>query len=273
MKIEPPVVHPAPLPLFNAPFVTLLDKEVRRFLKVIVQTIVTPLVTAGLYLIIFGAGIGHNMKIGSGDAAVAYIDYLVPGLAMMGALSHAFNNSASSFMISKFQNNLVDILVTPLTDLGIAFAYSLASTLRGLMVGVLTWAVTLPFGGRFPAEPVTVLAILVFGSMAFAFLGVAAGVIAKRFDDIARISTFVILPLTYLGAVFIPITRYPESIQPFARLNPLLYCIDGLRIGFLGRGDVSDVTLISSGVVIALSLAITIFVSLVALRRSTAIRN
>jgi ABC-2 type transport system permease protein len=109
--------------------------------------------------------------------------------------------------------------------------------------------------------------------MSFAFLGVAAGVWAKRFDDIARVSTFVILPLTYLGAVFIPITKYPEAIQPFARLNPLLYCIDGLRIGFLGRDDVSDVTLISSGVVIALSLAITISISLVALRRSTAIRN
>lgn len=268
MKILPPAVHTHPLPLFSTPFRTLFRKEVRRFLNVIVQTVVTPLVTAGLYLTIFVGGLGRQL-----DAAfhgVSYLHYLAPGLVMMGALNQSFNNAASSFMISKFQNNLVDVLVTPLTDLEIACAYGFASVIRGTMVGLLTWLVTLPFGGPIPVDPLLAVLVLSAGSMAFAFLGVTVGVYARRFDDIVRISTFVILPLTYLGAVFIPIARYPAWARPLAELNPLLYSIDGLRLAVLGK---SGITARSSLLVIAVSLAVATSLSLYALRHAKAIRN
>ncbi|MFQ5506318.1 MAG: ABC transporter permease [Planctomycetota bacterium] len=262
-----PESHSRPLRLFSSPFFTLLEKETRRFLTVIVQTVVTPLVTAGLYLTIFVGGLGRELD---GLQGVSYLDFLLPGLAMMGALNHSFNNAASSFMISKFQNNLVDVLVTPLTDLEITCAYAIASVLRGMLVGILTWIVTLPFGGRVPEHPMLALTILCFGSGVFAFLGVGAGVVATKFDDIARVSTFVILPFTYLGGVFIPVFKYPASVRPFAYLNPLLYSIDGLRIAYLGK---SDVDLMTAAIVIALSLGCTVTFSLLALRFAKAIRN
>lgn len=267
MKTPAPTIHERALPRFSTPFRTLFSKEVRRFMTVIVQTIVTPLVTAGLYLTIFAGGLGRRLD---GFHGVSYLDYLVPGLVMMGALNQSFNNAASSFMISKFQNNLVDVLVTPLTDLEIACAYGFSSALRGALVGVLTWAATLPFGGPLPERPLLALVLLVGGALVFAFLGVATGVLADKFDDIARISTFVILPFTYLGGVFIPVTFYPDAIAPWAMLNPLLYAIDGLRLAMIGR---SDVTLPASLAVVAVSLAITVSFSLIALRRSTSIRN
>ena len=268
MTMPAPIVHSSHMRRFTRPFWTLFSKEIARFMTVVVQTIVTPLVTAGLYLTIFVGGLGSRLT--GIMEGVSYMDYLVPGLVMMGAINHSFNNAASSFMISKFQNNLVDILIAPLTDLEIACAYAFSSVVRGLLVGVLTWLVTLPFGGPVPNHPGLAILVLASGSLVFAFLGVAAGVYGNKFDDIARISTFIILPLTYLGAVFIPIARYPSAVQTVAAANPLLYAIDGLRLTFLSRSGVSPLTVF---VVIALCLLTTLVLALVALRYSKAIRN
>ncbi|HHI79519.1 MAG TPA: hypothetical protein ENK02_06030 [Planctomycetes bacterium] len=256
------------LPLFGFPFWTLVRREIMRFMIVVVQTVVTPLVTAGLYLVIFVGGLGDRLH--DVQEGVSYMQYLVPGLAMMGAMQHAFNNSASTILISKFQNNLVDLLVSPLTDLEIALAYSFASVTRGALVGILTWAVTLPFGGPIPAHPFLALFLLCMSCLGFSLLGVTAGVFATKFDDVARISTFIILPFTYLGAVFIPVARYPDWIEPAAFWNPLLYCIDGLRLAFLGR---SEVSLSSSLSVILGSVVVTALLSMYAWKRSTSIRT
>ena len=268
MTIPTPVVHASAMPRFSRPFMTLLGKEVARFMTVVVQTIITPLVTAGLYLTIFVGGLGGRLE--GIMEGVSYMDYLVPGLVMMGAINHSFNNAASSFMISKFQNNLIDVLVTPLTDLEIACAYGFASVGRGVLVGVLTWLVAVPFGGPIPEHPALALLVLAVGSLVFAFLGVSAGVYGSKFDDIARISTFIILPLTYLGGVFIPITSYPDAVQGVAAINPLLYAIDGLHLTFLSRSNVGPLAVT---VVITLSLLTTLCLALVALRYSKAIRN
>ena len=267
-KAGTPHVHERAMPRFGRGFWTLFSKETTRFLRVLVQTVVTPLVTAGLYLTVFVGGLGRELD--GLFHGVSYLHYLVPGLAMMGALNHAFNNAASSIMISKFQNNLVDLLVTPLTDFEIACAYALASVIRGLLVGVLTWAVTLPFGGPIPEYPLAALGVMVFGAMIFAFLGVGAGVYGNKFDDLARITTFVILPFTYLGAVFIPISKYPSFAYDIAQLNPLLYLIDGLRHAFLGQSGVSPWL---TALVLALALAITVSFALIALRKAKSIRN
>ena len=263
-----PIAHEEPMPRFGRGFWTLFSKETTRFLRVLVQTVVTPLVTAGLYLTVFVGGLGRELD--GLFHGVSYLHYLVPGLAMMGALNHAFNNAASSFMISKFQNNLVDLLVTPLTDLEIAFAYAFASVIRGSLVGVLTWSVTLPFGGPVPEHPLAAVGVMVLGAMIFAFLGVGAGVYANKFDDLARITTFVILPFTYLGAVFIPISKYPPFAYEIAQFNPLLYLIDGLRHAVLGQSGVSPWL---TALVLTSALAITLSFSLLALRKASSIRN
>ncbi len=257
-----------PMPLFGRGFRTLLAREIRRFLVVAVQTVVTPLVTAGLYLTIFVGGLGDRLE-GVQEGAT-YLAYLVPGLVMMGALNQSFMNATSTILISKFQNNLVDVLVTPLTDVEIVAAYAFASAARGVLVGVLTWLVTLPFGGPVPVSPFLAALFLGAGTMIFALLGVGAGILAYKFDDIARISTFVILPLTYLGGVFLPISKYPEAVRPWAHLNPLLYCIDGQRLAFLGASEVGMGTSIE---VIGLALLITGCFALASLKLSSAVRN
>jgi len=244
----------------SVPFRTLLRREIWRFLSVPTQTLFAPLVSSLLYMLIFGVSLGDRLAV----HGVRYADFLVPGLVMLGILNHAFQNSASSIMISKFEGNIVEILVAPISYRELATAYMLGGLVRGLLVGAATWAACFPFSGLLPRHPAFALVVSVLSGATFALAGVLAAIWADRFEGISAVSTFGILPLTYLGGVFHSLEALPPFWQAVSRFNPMLYMVDGLRYGFLGRSDVSP--LASLGLNAA--LAVLLYLSVLAVLRS-----
>jgi ABC-2 type transport system permease protein len=229
--------------LASVPFRTLLRREVERFMSVPTQTVFTPLISALLYLLIFGVSLGNRISFHD----LPYTAFLIPGLVMMGVLNHSFQNTASSIMISKFEGNIVEILVAPISYLEMTFAYTLGGVVRGSIVGLATWLVSLPFQLALPRRPFFALAMALLASATFSLLGILAAIWADRFDGISAVSTFVILPLTYLGGVFYSQEILPPFWRSIAHFNPMLYMVDGLRFGFFGVSDVNP----------ALSLTVT----------------
>lgn len=215
-------------------FRTLLAKEIRRFLSVWVQTIFTPVVTTGLYLVIFGVSLGKQINLGTG---VSYLAFIVPGLIMMGIVNNAAQNTSSSIFISKINNVLIDVLVSPLSHLEIALAYTLGGVIRALMVGLITWFISFPFEIILPQHPLFVATIALATATFFSALGALIAIFADRFDHIGAFNTFILLPLIYLGGVFYSIHVLPPFWQMVSRVNPIFYMIDGFRYGFLGRAD------------------------------------
>ncbi len=241
----------------SVPFQTLLRREVTRFLSVPTQTVFTPLVSALLYMLIFGLSLGDRLAF----HGVRYTEFLVPGLVMLGVLNHAFQNAASSIMISKFEGNIVELLVAPISYLEMTLAYMLGGVARGLIVGTATWAACLPFSGAVPRNPLFALAVTLSAASTFALLGLLAAIWADRFEGISAVSTFVILPLTYLGGVFYSMDVLPPFWRAVARFNPMLYMVDGLRYGFLGVSDVHPVAslFVDAGLAAALfGVAVTV---------------
>lgn len=223
------------------PFWFLLKRECHRFNKVMVQTVVTPLVNSSLYLLIFGVSLGSQMK----TEAINYLGFLIPGLMMMGLMNNAFQNSSSSIVSSKFTGDLEDLAVVPLTLSQIIFAMSLASVLRGVLVALITLVAGELFYFVKYSEwltiqnPLWTLYFLFIGGMVFGLLGLIAAFWAKTFDQLSAISAFIILPLTYLGGVFLSIEHLHPFWQNVTKLNPLFYFINGLRYSVIGSSDVS----------------------------------
>lgn len=223
------------------PFVTVLEREIRRFMKVIVQTIFTPLINSALYLMIFGLSLGQHIKISD---SVTYLMFLIPGLVMMGCLNNAFANSSSSIITAKFGGDLEDFRISPISHSQIVWAMSIGGVIRGFTVAVLTWFVGTVFtrfssGQWMPIEhPGVLFVFLMLGGLAFAKLGICVAFWARTFDQLSAVTGFILLPLIYLGGVFFSL----ESLHPFwqrvAELNPLLYLINGVRYGMLGIADV-----------------------------------
>lgn len=221
-------------------FRALLGKEVLRFWKVALQTIVAPVVTTLLYLLIFSHVLDEHVRVY--DGRVAYTAFLVPGLIMMSMLQNAFANSSSSLIQSKMMRNLIFILLPPITSLEIYLAYVLGAVLRGLAVGFGVWLVTLPFvpwHALVPDHPLWNVAFAVFGSSAMGTLGLIAGIWSEKFDHLAVFQNFFIMPLTFLSGVFYSIHSLPVFWQTVSHLNPFFYMIDGFRYGFFGAADVS----------------------------------
>ncbi len=244
----------------SVPFRTLLGREVERFLSVPTQTVFTPLVSATLYLVIFGVSLGSRISF----HGLPYLAFLVPGLVMMGILNHSVQNTASSIMISKFEGNIVEILVAPISYLEMTFAYALGGVIRGGIVGLATWAVSLCFTRVAPVHPGWAALMALLAASTFSLLGIVAGIWADRFDGISAVSTFVILPLTYLGGVFYSIAILPPFWRSVARFNPMLYMVDGLRYGFFGVSDVPALTSLA----VTASLAALLFAATVLAFRS-----
>ena len=214
---------------------TLFYKEVLRFWKVGFQTVAAPVMTAILYLLIFGHVLEDHVKV----HGASYTAFLLPGLIMMSVLQNAFANSSSSLIQSKIMGNLVFILLTPLSHRAWFFAYVASSMVRGLVVGAgvllcTFWAADLVF-----AEPVWIIAFALLGSGLLGSLGVIAGLWAEKFDQMAAFQNFVIVPMTFLSGVFYSIHSLPPFWQQLSRFNPFFYMIDGFRHGFFGQGDVS----------------------------------
>ena len=215
---------------------TLFYKEVLRFLKVLLQTLLAPVITALLYLLVFGQALAGRVDVFPG---VGYIEFLVPGLIMMSMVQNSFANASSSLIQSKITGNLVFILLTPLSHLEFFAAFVAAAVLRGLLVGLGVFLATLPFIDLPIAHPGLLLLFTVFGAAVPAILGVIAGVWAVKFDQLAGFQNFVIMPLSFLSGVFYSIHGLPEFWRAVSHLNPFFYAIDGFRYGFFGAGDVS----------------------------------
>ena len=215
---------------------TLFYKEVLRFTKVLLQTVAAPVVTALLYLLVFGHALAGRVDVFPG---VSYVAFLVPGLVMMSVIQNAFANGSSSLIQSKVTGNLVFILLTPLSHLEFFVAFVAAALLRGLLVGVGVYLVALPFIELPLAHPWWLLAFAVLGAAVPAVLGVIAGIWAIKFDQLAGFQNFVILPLSFLSGVFYSIQGLPPFWRTLSQFNPFFYAIDGFRYGFFGVGDTS----------------------------------
>jgi ABC-2 type transport system permease protein len=233
------------------PFVTLLQKEVRRFWRVASQTLLTPIITASLYLFVFGATLGERISVLPG---FSYAQFVIPGLILMGVINNSFANTSSSLFMSRYLGNIVDLLVTPVTPTQFIFAYTLAAMLRGFLVGVAVWAISLFFAELPWPNPLAALVMAALASFLFAQFGLIAAIYANNFDSLSMYSNFLLLPLIYLGGVFYPISILPPVWAGLSHLNPLFYLIDGFRHAILGVGDLSLATAFGVGVLLAFGL-------------------
>jgi len=214
----------------------LFRKEVLRFWKVAFQTVAAPVLTAMLYLLIFGHVMDGTAKALPG---VAYTSFLIPGLVMMSVLQNAFANSSSSLIQSKITGNLVFLLVTPLSHWAWFLAYVGASVVRGVAVGSGVLLVTLWFAPLHAAEPWWIVVFALLGAGMLGSLGLIAGLWAEKFDQMAAFQNFIIMPMTFLSGVFYSVGSLPPLWLGVSHLNPFFYIIDGFRHGFFGVSDVS----------------------------------
>jgi len=217
-------------------FPTLLRKEVSRFWKVSFQTVAAPVLTTLLYLLVFGHALAAHVQAFPG---VSYVEFLVPGLAMMAVLQNAFANSSSSIIQSKITGNMVFILLPPLSPAEFFGAYLLASMVRGLVVGLgvlaaTLWLVPLPM-----KEPLWAIAFALVGSGLLGTMGIIAGLWSEKFDQLAAFQNFLVLPLTFLAGAFYSVHTLPPFWQAISRLNPFFYAVDGFRYGFFAQSDVA----------------------------------
>jgi ABC-2 type transport system permease protein len=215
---------------------TLLYKEVLRFWKVSFQTVAAPVLTAVLYMLIFGHVLQGQVTVYD---KVSYTAFLVPGLVMMSVLQNAFANSSSSLIQSKIMGSLVFVLLTPLSHWSWFFAYVGSSVARGLAVGLGVFVVTVWFGQPGFVAPAWILVFAVLGAGILGALGIVAGLWAEKFDQMAAFQNFIIMPMTFLSGVFYSIHSLPAFWQGVSHLNPFFYMIDGFRYGFFGVSDVS----------------------------------
>ena len=213
---------------------TLFAKEVWRFMKVFVQTILTPVVTALLYLLVFGQALEGNVQVYEG---VSYSAFLIPGLMMMSIIQNAFANTSSSLIQSKMMGNLVFVLLSPISSLEFFIAFTAAAVVRGVLVALAVYLVAIVFIDLPLAAPWAIVVFAVLGSATLGVLGLIAGVWAEKFDQLAGFQNFFILPLSFLSGVFYSIHSLPGMWQTVSQFNPFFYLIDGFRFGFFGQSD------------------------------------
>jgi len=230
--------------MMSTGFRTLVYKETLRFYKVATQTIAAPILTAMLYLLIFGHVLEGRVQVYPG---VTYTAFLIPGLVMMSVLQNAFANSSSSLIQSKITGNLVFVLLTPLSHWEMFSAYVLAAMVRGITVGLGVFIVTAWFAHLSFEAPVWIAVFALLGAAILGTMGLIAGIWAEKFDQLAAFQNFLIMPLTFLSGVFYSIHSLPSFWLTVSHLNPFFYMIDGFRYGFFGQSDVNP--FISLGIV------------------------
>ncbi|MBD3610787.1 MAG: ABC transporter permease [Gammaproteobacteria bacterium] len=249
-------------------FKTILIKEMLRFLRIWVQTILPPAITTGLYFIIFGNLIGE--RIGDMDG-IRYIDFIIPGLIMMTVITNSYANVVSSFYGVKFQRSVEEMLVSPMPNYLSLLGLTDGGVARGLIVGIVVTLISFLFSSEIGfAHPVLTLVIVILTAILFSLAGFINAVYAQSFDDISIIPTFVLTPLTYLGGVFYSISLLPEFWQTASLANPVLYMVNAFRYGILGISDIN----IGTALLIILGFIIALFsFSLSLLNRGIGIRN
>ncbi len=230
-------------------FFTIVRKEIRRFMRIWVQTIVPPAVSACLYMLIFGGLIGSRISDMDG---FRYMDYIVPGLIMMAIIINSYTNVSSSFFAAKMQHFIEELLVAPVSNVTILAGFVIGGVARGLTVGLLVSFVALFFSDIVPVNLFITFSMAVLTSTMFALAGLINAVFAKSFDDISIVPNFVLTPLTYLGGVFYSISLLPQPWQTLSAFNPVLYMVNGFRYGILGASDIP--VMHSFGVVLVFNL-------------------
>ena len=217
-------------------FSTLLQKEVRRFMKVAGQTVTSPVITSVLYLVVFGQVLGDRVEVYAG---VSYLAFLIPGLIMMSVIQNSFANTSSSITQSKINGNLVFLLLAPLSVFEIFAAFVLAAVLRGCLVALCLYAMGWVFVPLPIAQPLYLLAMLFLASSCLAALGMIAGILAEKFEHLAAFQNYFIMPFSFLSGVFYSIESLPPLWAKISHFNPFFYMIDGFRQGFFGVSDTS----------------------------------
>tara|TARA_B100001113_G_C21074010_1_gene606814 strand:- start:467 stop:1258 length:792 start_codon:yes stop_codon:yes gene_type:complete len=218
---------------------TLASKEIRRFLRIWVQTLVPPAITMSLYFVIFGSLIGPNIKPEVTDG-FAYVQYMIPGLIMMSVITNSYANVVSSFYAVKFQKSIEELLISPMPNWTILLGFIIGGVCRGVLVGIIVFCVSLFFYPDFEiANPMLTISVLLLTSILFSLMGFINAIFADSFDDISVIPTFVLTPLIYLGGVFYSINMLTPTLQSISKANPMLYVVNTFREGMLGVSDVS----------------------------------
>ena len=246
---------------------TIVRKEIVRFTRIWVQTLLPPIITMSLYFIIFGTLIGS--RIGEMDG-FSYMEFVVPGLIMMSIITNSYSNVVSSFFGVKFQRSIEEVLVSPTPDYIILLGYVLGGVTRGLLVGFIVTFVSLLFTDLQIHNFLVTIGIVVLTSIVFALAGFFNAIFARNFDDISIIPTFVLTPLTYLGGVFYSISLLSEFWQAVSKLNPILYMVNAFRYGILG---VSDIDVVSAFIGVFVFIVVLTFICLYLLAKGTRLRS
>ncbi len=213
---------------------TLAEREVKRFWVVHTQTLVAPMVTAALFLLIFSIAIGPRR----GDVmGVPFMSFIAPGIMMMTVIQNAFANTSSSIVISKVQGNIVDTLMPPLSGFEILLGYLVGAIARGVLVALGIGVGLMLVLGLVPVHPLVALGFVVLGAAFLGGLGIVAGVFAEKFDQMAAITNFVVTPLAFLSGTFYSVEALPPVLYAISHVNPVFYLIDGVRYGMIGVSD------------------------------------
>lgn len=246
---------------------TMVHREVQRIVRIWIQTILPPVITMSLYFIIFGNLIGS--RIGNMDG-LRYIDYIVPGLIMMSIITNSYANVVSSFFGSKFQKNIEEMLVAPMSYSVILWGFLSGGIFRGLVVGLIVTFVASWFTDITLVHPWITFVIAFLTATLFSIAGILNAIFARKFDDVSIVPTFVLTPLTYLGGIFYTIDLLPEFWQKITHINPIFYMINAFRYGMLGVSDVNITT--SIGVIFVFIVAFY-FLAYYLLAKGVGIRN
>ena len=217
-------------------FFTIIRKEIRRFLRIWMQTLLPPAITMSLYFIIFGTLIGSRIGEMGG---FSYMQFVVPGLIMMSVITNSYSNVVSSFFAAKFQRFVEEILVSPMSNNTVLWGYVLGGVARGLLVGLIVTLLSLFFTKMHIHHLWVTVGIVLMTSVMFSLAGFINAVYANNFDDVSIVPVFVLTPLTYLGGVFYSVDLLPDFWAGVSRLNPMLYIVNAFRYGVLGVSDVN----------------------------------
>lgn len=236
---------------------TFVMKEVNRFARVYIQTLVSPWINALLYIFIFGYIVGSRISL---IAGVSYIEFVLPGVLMLNVISSSFSQTSSSLYFQRFVRHIEEILVAPFSYTEMIIGYIVGGILRGVVVGLGVYAIALLFGAAQIAHPLLLLFYILSVATIFSFLGLLVGLWAENFEQLSMLNTFLITPLTFLGGVFNSINMLPPKLQIFLQWNPFFYFVDGIRYAMIGIRESNQYIgfVIIIGLIIFLSTLVTI---------------
>ena len=256
-----------PLKSYLIAYNTIVIKEVSRFTRIWVQTILPPAVSMTLYFVVFGNLIGTRIGVMEG---FSYVEYIAPGIIMMAIMNSSYANVVSSFFSAKFQRHIEEMLVAPIPNIVILLGYITGGIARGILVGIVVTCVAMFFTQLYIHNVLIVILVVIMTSTLFSLGGLINGIFAKKFDDVSIIPTFVLTPLIYLGGVFYSINLLPQFWQTVSRFNPILYMVNAFRHGLLG---VSDIDITTAFIIIMIFICILFTFSLYLLNKGTGIKH